>query len=183
MRKALISVAAVGTLAAALVAIPVAAQHREEDALRGAGQIARGAAPMVDRSMDRALDLDVGPILDALHPYSPRGRRMTLREMGRRDDPQFEQKLQRSIYRGSARLAATLDAMATAAPAMRQSLHQMEAAISGAMVEARRPLPPEAYGPPRGADDDYYEGPPPEDREGPPPPPPGDEDDDGGAPW
>jgi hypothetical protein len=178
MRKILIPLAVFGGIA--LIAMPVAAQHREEDALRGAGQMARQAAPMVDRSMDRALDLDVGPILDALHPYSPQGRRMTLREMGRRDDPQFEQKLQRSIYRGSARLAATLDAMATAAPAMRQSLRQMEAAISGAMVEARRPLPPEAYGPPR----DRHDARPSEgDDAPPPPPPPGNDEDDDGAPW
>ena len=180
MRKVLFTDAAICTLAIALAAIHVAAQNREEEALRGAGQMARQAAPMVQNSADAALNLDIGPILDALHPYSPRGRRMTLREMARRDDPQFEQKLNRSIYRGSARLAATLDAMATAAPAMRQSLRQMEAAISGAMVEARRPLPPQAYGPPR----DRYDARPQEDDDAPPPPPPpGNDEDDDGAPW
>jgi len=51
----------------------------------------------------------------------------------------------------------------------RQSLREMEAAIAGAVVEARRPLPAGAYGPP------------PEDYDGPPPP--ADEDDDDGAPW
>jgi hypothetical protein len=127
---------------------------------------------MVDRSTDRALDMDIGPLLDALHPYSPRGRHMTLRDMGQRDDPNFEAKLHRSIYRGTARAAATLDAMANAAPSIRQSLRQMEAAIAGAVDEAERPLPPRAYGPPRYG----YDAPP-------PPPPPGDEDDDDGAPW
>ena len=174
MRKVLIPLAALGTVA--LVALPVAAQHRnqtrEEQTLRGAAAAARQAAPMVDRSTDRALDMDIGPLLDALHPYSARGRHLTLREMGRRDDPDFEAKLHRSIYRGTARAAATLDAMANAAPSIRQSLRQMEAAIAGAVVEARRPLPPRAYGPPR----DGYDAPP-------PPPPPGDEDDDDGAPW
>src|SRR5205085_10913730 len=129
MRKILIPLAGLGTVA--LVALPVAAQHRnqtrEEQTLRGAAAAARQAAPMVDRSTDRALDMDIGPLLDALHPYSARGRHLTLREMGRRDDPDFEAKLHRSIYRGTARAAATLDAMANAAPSIRQSLRQMEA--------------------------------------------------------
>jgi hypothetical protein len=51
----------------------------------------------------------------------------------------------------------------------------MEAAIAGAMIEARRPLPPSAYGPPPHAD-----APPPPDAEAPPPP---DDEDDDGAPW
>ena len=173
MRKILIPLAVLG--GAALIVLPAAAQHREEQTLRGAAAAARQAAPMVDRSTGAALDLDVGPLLDALHPYSPRGRHLTLREMARQDDPDFEAKLHRSIYRGTARAAATLDAMATAAPSLRQSLRQMEAAIAGAVDQARRPLPPGAYAaPPR---EDYdYDAPP-------PPPPPGDEDEDDGAPW
>lgn len=169
MRKILIPIALLG--GGALAALPVAAQHREEQTLRGAGEAVRQAAPMVDRSADSALELDIGPLLDALHPYGPRGRHMTLRELARRDDPDFEAKLHRSIYRGSARAAATLDAMATAAPSIRRSLRDMEAAIAGAVVEARRPLPPGAYAPPP-------------DAEAPPPPPPSDDDeDDDGAPW
>ncbi len=169
MRTFLTTLAAVGV--AALVAGSLAAQPREERALRGGAEAVRQAAPMLDRSTDRALDLDIGPLLDALDPYSPRGRRMTLRELARRDDPDFERRLRRSIYRGSARTAATLDAMATAAPSIRRSLREMEAAIAGAMLEARRPLPPAAYGPP------------PEVYDAPPPPPPADEEDDDGAPW
>ena len=169
MRKTLIPLAILG--GAALVALPLAAQPREEQALRGGAEAVRQAAPVLDRSTDRALDLDIGPLLDAFDPWGPRGRRMTLRELGRRDDPDFERRLRRSLYRGSARAAATLDAMATAAPSIRRSLRDMEAAIAGAMVEARRPLPPAAYGPP------------PEVYDAPPPPPPGDEEDDDGAPW
>jgi hypothetical protein len=184
MRKFLIPLSLAG--AAALTALPVAAQHRpapaqhrEEETLRGGAEMLRQAAPMLDRSADSALELDIGPLLDALHPYGPRGRHMTLRQLGRQNDPDFDNKLRRSIYRGSARTAATLDAMATAAPSIRQSLRQMEAAIAGAVVEARRPLPPDAYGPPRG-----YDAPPPHDEDAPPPPPPpGDEDDDDGSPW
>jgi len=171
MRK-LVLTSAIALAGTALLTASAGAQQREEQTLRGAAEAARQAAPMVDRSTDRALDMDIGPLLDALHPYSARGRHLTLREMGRRDDPDFEAKLHRSIYRGTARAAATLDAMANAAPSIRQFLRQMEAAIAGAVVEARRPLPPAAYGPPR----DGYDAPP-------PPPPPGDEDDDDGAPW
>lgn len=171
MRTFVISLAIFG--GAALVAVPVAAQqharHQEEQALRGGAEAVRQAAPMVDRSTDAALNLDIGPLLDALHPYAPPGRHMTLRELGRSNDPDFDAKLHRSIYRGTARAAATLDAMANAAPSIRQSLHQMEAAIAGAVDEARRPLPPGAYGPPRRGEA--------------PPPPPRDDDDDDGAPF
>ena len=183
MRALLIPVAALGGLAVAtlpLAAQPRGAPAREEQALRGGADAVRQAAPMVDRSADAALELDVGPLLDALHPYSPRGRRMTLRELGRRNDPDFDRKLRASIYRGSARAAAALDAMAGAAPSIRRSLRDMEAAIAGAMVEARRPLPPQAYGPPPGA----YGAPlpPPSDDDMPVPPEVDDEDEDG-APW
>lgn len=170
MRKILIPLTVLG--GAALIVLPAAAQHREEQTLRGAAEAARQAAPMVDRSADSALGLDIGPLLDALHPDGPRGRHMTLRQLGQSNDPDFDAKLHRSIYRGTQRAAATLDAMATAAPSIRQSLRQMEAAIAGAVVEARRPLPRGAYAPPRDTNDAP-----------PPPPPPGDEDDDDGAPW
>jgi hypothetical protein len=187
MRKFLIPFAIAG--GAALVALPVAAQQREqaaqqreENALRGGAEAVRQAAPMLDRSTDSALNLDIGPLLDALHPYGPRGRHMTLRQLGRSNDPEFDNKLRRSIYRGSARASATLDAMATAAPSIRQSLRQMEAAIAGAVVDARRPLPPQSYGPPRGAYDSYDPAPA-GNEDGPPPPPPSDDEDDDGAPW
>lgn len=173
MRTFLIPLGVIALVATPAAAQPRREQPREEQALRGGAEAMRQAAPMLDRSTDRALGLDIGPILDALNPYSPPGRHMTLRELGRRDDPDFDRKLRRSIYRGSARAAATLDAMATATPSIRQSLRQMEDAIAGALVESRRPLPPEAYGPPPEADDDAP----------PPPPPSGDDDDDDGAPW
>lgn len=171
MRKFLIPAVALGGIA--LLVAPGLAQPREEQALRGGAAAVRQAAPMVDRSVDAALELDIGPLLDALDPYSPRGRRMTLRELGRRDDPNFDRRLRASIYRGGARAAATLDAMATAAPSIRRSLREMEAAIAGAMVEADRPLPPEAYAP-------RPEGQPPSDDDLPLPP---DDEDEDGAPW
>ena len=182
MRRFLIPLAALGGIA--LAALPLTAQPRgqpprEEQALRGGAAAVRQAAPMIDRSADSALELDIGPLLDALHPYGPRGRHMTLRELGRSNDPDFDRKLRRSIYRGSARAAATLDAMAGAAPSIRRSLRDMEAAIAGAMVEARRPLPPEAYAPPPGGYDTPL--PPPGDDEVPLPP--DDDEDDDGAPW
>jgi hypothetical protein len=177
MRKFLIPLATFGGIA--LVALPVAAQHRqaaphhEEDTLRGGAEMLRQSGPTVERSADSALGLDIGPLLDALHPYGRQGRHLTLRELGRSNDPDFDQKLHRSIYRGTARAAATLDAMATAAPSIRQSLHQMENAIAGAMDEARRPLPREAYEAPpaRGYD------------AAPQSQPPADDDDDDGSPW
>ena len=65
MRMTLISLGAL-----ALVATPALAQPREEQALRGGAEMVRQAAPMVDRSVDSALELDVGPLLDALRPWA-----------------------------------------------------------------------------------------------------------------
>ena len=169
MRHILIPAAALAGLA--LLAAPATAQPREEQALRGGAEAVRQATPMVDRSVDSALELDIGPLLDALHPYGPRGRRMTLRELGRRDDPDFDRKVRTSIYRGGARAAATLDAMATAAPSIRRSLRELEATIGTALTEAGRPLPPEAWAPPPEAYDEAL------------PPPPADDEEDDGAPW
>lgn len=185
MRKILIPMVALGTVA--LVALPVAAQQRtrhqtpqqEEQMLRGGAEAMRQAGPMLDRSANSALQLDIGPLLDALHPYGRQGRHMTLGQLGRANDPNFDAKLRRSIYQGSGRVAATLDAMANAAPSIRQSLRQMQAALAGAMDEAQRPLPRDGYAPPRG-----YDAPPPRADDAPPQSqPPADDDDDDGAPW
>lgn len=114
---------------AALVAAPAIAQPARP------GEQIEAYAPAVDRTADALLNLDVGPILDALDPYRPHPHH-TLREMARRDDPEFEHRLHRSIYTSAALAGRTANAVAAAEPALRRALHQferdMDAALAGA---------------------------------------------------
>lgn len=140
MRKLSI-VAGLGLVAAAS---PAAAQgHRAEDGLRGGARAVEQAAPMVDRSTRRLLDLDVAPLLDALRPDRPRSRGpVTLRDLAGRDDPDFEPRLRGSIRRSSARLAGTMDALADSMPALRGALLETAARLEAAIESAPTPLPP-----------------------------------------
>jgi hypothetical protein len=144
VRKVLI-LAALPLLAAA----PAAAQHRmRADSARQVGQAIEQTAPAIDRATGALLDLDIGPLLDAAHPYGARGRHRTLREVAARDDPRFERRMHDEIYRTTAGMARTMDAIAAAEPQMRRSLRDLERAIDAAIQS----VPDRA--PPRDADDE-----------------------------
>lgn len=158
--------------AATLLAAPGAAQPpppRGAMPPRPSDQI-RSYAPAVDRATDALLDIDIGPLLDAVDPYRRHGPR-TLRDMARRDDPYFDRRLRASIYGNAAAMGRVADAVAAAEPALRQAADQIQRGMSAAIDSAHAgPPPPDGdYGPPPLPDDEY--GPP-------PPPPPGDVDDD-----
>lgn len=109
-----------------------------EDALPQ-GEDIEAIAPAIDGAADALLDVDVGPMIDAVDPYRRhgwRGRR-TLGDLARRDDPYFDVKLRDSIYGTTAELGRMMDAVATAAPAMRRSLYEMERAIDRAAQDYR----------------------------------------------
>lgn len=143
-------------LAAMAAATPAAAQPpRPSDEIRS-------YAPAVDRATDALLNIDLGPLLDAVDPYRRHGPR-TLRDMARRDDPDFDRRLRASIYGNAAAMGRVADAVAAAQPALRQAVDQIERDMAIAIDAASPP------GPPPGYDDSI---------EGPPGPPPGDVDDD-----
>jgi hypothetical protein len=117
MKKLLIASAA-----AMLLAGPAAAQPRErliERALPSGVEI-EAMAPALDRMTGALLDVEVGPLLDAVDPYARRpgygrpGR--TLGRLAERDDPYFEQRLRGSIYGTTAEIGRMMDAFAVAAP-------------------------------------------------------------------
>jgi hypothetical protein len=109
-------------------------------------------APAIDRSADAMLNLDLGPILDAIDPYRPHHRR-TLRDMARRDDPDFERRMHATIYGTAATMGRAADAFAAAEPAMRRALTQFERDMAAAMAA---PPPPNGHpqAPPPPAYDD-----------------------------
>jgi hypothetical protein len=163
MRKFVIAAAA-----AAIAAGPAVAQPDRYDAdidariaasIPTAGEV-EALAPAIDRTTGALLDLDVGPIMDAADPYrryyGPR-RGRTLRDIARRDDPWFEQRLRSSIYGTTIGIGRMMDAIAAATPAMHRSFIRMERDLARAISEAPRrdrrydPRYDERYD-----DDDYY---------------------------
>ena len=155
MKKLLIASAA-----AMLLAGPAAAQPRERPIERAlpSGAEVEAMAPALDRMTGALLDVEVGPLLDAVDPYARRpgygrpGR--TLGRLAGRDDPWFEQRLRGSIYGTTAEIGRMMDAFAAAAPALERSLLELEAGIRAAADDyrRRRPAPPLPW-----FDDDPYE--------------------------
>ena len=148
MRLLLIAAAAT----AALAAVPAAAQPP-----RSSEQVQQ-YAPAIDRSADALLNLDIGPILDAADPYRAHHRR-TLRDLARRDDPDFERRMHATIYGTAATMGHAADAFAAAEPALRRAFAQFEHDMAAAMA-APPPSPHGRAGPPppprpRGDDDPW----------------------------
>jgi len=142
------------TLAAAtLLAAPAAAQPDpgpldERDvraALPSPGEI-REMGVAMDRMIGALMTVDVGPIMDAADPqrrnpdYGRPGR--TLGEMGRRDDPYFDQRVRAGVHGATAGLEQMVGAFATLAPQLQRSIEEMSRSIEGAM---RNVPPPQDY--------------------------------------
>ena len=156
MRRMLIGPIA-GTIAAAFFVTPALAQPPAPQPARP-GELVEEYAPAIDRAADAMMNLDVGPIVDAVDPYG-RHHHRTLRDMARRNDPDFERRMHATIYGTAATMGRAADVVAAAQPALRRAVAQFEHDMAAAMA-----APP----------------PPPHGRPGtPPPPPPRDGDD----PW
>jgi hypothetical protein len=150
MRRMLIAIAAT-----AFVAVPAAAQPPRMS------EKIQDYAPAIDRAADAMLNLDVGPIMDAVDPYG-RHHRHTLRDMARRNDPDFERRMHATIYGTASTMGRAADAFAAAEPALRHALTQFEHDMAAAMAVPPPPraghpgdAPPPAP-PPQGDDDDPW---------------------------
>jgi hypothetical protein len=142
-------------LGAALLATPAAAQEPvfdeslDEDIARAIppAEEVEAMAPAMDTMVAALLNVDIGPLLDAADPHRRRAdhgaRGRTLRELGRRDDPDFENRIRSSIYGTIANMGRMMEALAVAAPIMRRSLREFERSIEGAVgdYQRRRPVP------------------------------------------
>jgi len=153
MRLLLIAAAATALAASPAIAGPPTAQPP-----RPSEQV-QAYAPAIDRSADALLNLDIGPILDAVDPYGAHHRR-TLRDMARRNDPDFERRMHATIYGTAATMGRAADVVAAAQPALRHAINQFERDMAAAMAGA--PLPPPRARPgtppppqPRGDDDPW----------------------------
>jgi hypothetical protein len=143
MRKLILAASALA------LAVPAAAQspifHDDLDsaivaAIPPAEQVEDIAFAM-DRVLGAVLDVDVGPIADALDPYGRhrayRGGPRTVRDMAGRDDPYFEDRMRHSLYGVTAGMGGMMEALAAVAPVMRRSLAELERNVGDAMREQR----------------------------------------------
>ena len=153
--------------AAALLAAPAAAQQEprpfdERDvraALPSPGEI-RAMGGAMDRMIGALMSIDVGPIIDAADPqrrnpnYGRPGR--TLGDMGRRDDPYFDQRVRAGVHGAAEGLERMVGAFATVAPQLERSIEEMSRSIEGAIRSVpRRPAPD--YYPDHRGDEDWGE--------------------------
>ncbi len=163
MHKPLATRPLIACIAAVLAATPVAAQPQDEEVARPlpSSRDVAAMAPALDRMMGALLDVDVGPMLDAVDPYgrhSGYGRPgRSLGAMGRRGDPEFDRRWRGALYGSTAQLGAMMDSLAAAAPALRRSLREAENGIAAAVGDyrARRADPRGAYADPYDDDDRY----------------------------
>ena len=90
------------------------------------------------------LDMRVGEMQAALEgrQASPAERRMTVRDMGRRDDPNFDRDVQRKIAGVGPAMQQSMRAFSVALPQMMQGLTQAQQAIERAVANLPDPTYP-----------------------------------------
>ena len=146
---------ALALAAATLAAAPAAAQpdrplsEREmREALPSPDEI-RGMGVALDAMIGALMTVDVGPIIDATDPmrrnpeYGRPGR--TVGEMGRRDDPYFEERMRAGVQGATAGIGQMIGAFATVAPQLQRSIEEMSRSIEGAMRNVPRAPGPDYY--------------------------------------
>ena len=150
--------------AAALFAAPAAAQpepgplnERDVRAALPSPDEIRGMGVAMDRMIGALMTIDVGPIMDAADPdrrnpdYGRPGR--TLGDMGRRDDPYFDQRVRAGVHGAAEGLEQMVGAFATVAPQLQRSIEEMSRSIEGAMRSVPRRPAPDYYPDDRGDED------------------------------
>jgi hypothetical protein len=88
--------------------------------------------------------LKVGEVKAALEgrEASPRERNMTVRDMARRDDPDFDRHLQRRVANVAPMVQQSLKALNQALPEMMQSVHEAEKSLDRAVANMPDPTYP-----------------------------------------
>ena len=90
------------------------------------------------------LDLPAGEVQAALEGRraTPAEKRMTVRDMARRDDPNFDRNFQRHIAQSGPMIRQSMRAMSQALPAMMQGLSQAQRALERAAANMPDPTYP-----------------------------------------
>lgn len=112
-------------------------------ALPHPGEIAEMGYAM-DRVLGAVMDLDVGPIADAVDPYrryAPHNAPRTLRDMAGRDDPYFEDRMRRDVYGVTAGMGAMVETLAALAPVLGRSIEDLQRNVDAAIHDHRGRAP------------------------------------------
>ena len=90
------------------------------------------------------LDLPAGEVQAALEGRraTPAEKRITVRDMARRDDPNFDRNFQRQIAQSGPMIRQSMRAMSQALPAMMQGLSQAQHALERAAANMPDPTYP-----------------------------------------
>src|SRR3954451_7431870 len=90
------------------------------------------------------LDLPAGQVQAALEGRQPTAaeRRMTVRDMARKDDPNFDRNFQRQMAQTGPMMRQSMKALGDAIPAMMQGLSQAETALERAAANMPDPTYP-----------------------------------------
>jgi len=140
-------------LALTFVSAPVAAQPAAPVTPDPSADIARhiadpATADKLARSMQALgqafLNLPVGEVQAALEgrPVTRADKRLTVRDLGRRDDPQFDRKFSQQLANARPMMQQSLKAIGEALPAITQSLKQAGEAIERAAANMPDPTYP-----------------------------------------
>jgi hypothetical protein len=136
MRKGLI------IFPALLIATPAAAQQLPP-ALTGPASVQQ-VASAAQALTDALLDVRVGEVRAAIdgREATPAERHMTVRELARRDDPDFDRHLHQQIATVGPKLQQSMQAVNRALPALMQSLEQAQQSIERAVANLPDPSYP-----------------------------------------
>ena len=97
------------------------------------------------QALSRAfLDVRVGEVTAALEgrPATPSERRMTVRDMARRDDPDFDRRMEQQISNVGPTMQRSMNALNQALPAVMQSLTDAQKSIERAVANIPNPTYP-----------------------------------------
>jgi len=106
--------------------------------------IADRLADAVQGLSQALLDLRVGEVRAALEgrEASPAEKRMTVRDMARRDDPDFDRHVQQNMANVRPMVHQSMTALSRALPAMMQGLMQAQQALERAVANMPDPTYP-----------------------------------------
>jgi hypothetical protein len=87
------------------------------------------------------LNLPVGEVQAAVEgrPATPAEKRLTVRDLGRRDDPNFDRNLQRGIAQSRPMIEQSMKALGEALPAMIHGMQEAGQAMDRAVQNLPRP--------------------------------------------